>query len=305
MKILLFGASGFVGRHFQKVLSGLGIPYDIASSEVCNLMDINSINHYFSRFKKTEKNYTHIIHLAVNTKAGSYSKYHTAEQFHSNQLINTNVLHTWYKHFPEAKMIAFGTSCSYDKELEMKEENYMLGKPELGFETYAMTKRMLLNGLESYNKQYGMNYMYYVPSIIYGPDYDLTDKHFIFDLIRKITNAANYGMEPVTLFGDGSQIRNLIYVRDVISMVLNTLEMNNKVLNLCNPISASISTYAKYICTQNNYPFEKIIWEKSLGFGSQAKELVVNPVFKDFNFTKWQVGIDNTINYYIKVSKRK
>ena len=48
-----------------------------------------------------------------------------------------------------------------------------------------------------------MDFRYLIPSVFYGPDYNLSDKHFIFDLIRKIVNAKNGGKE-VVLWGDGN-----------------------------------------------------------------------------------------------------
>ena len=55
---------------------------------------------------------------------------------------------------------------------------------EKGYEVYGMSKRNLLVGLKALNKEFMMDYNYLIPSVFYGPDYDLEDKHFIFDLIR-------------------------------------------------------------------------------------------------------------------------
>ena len=58
-----------------------------------------------------------------------------------------------------------------------------------------MVKRNLLTWTYGIKKEFKMDFRYLIPSVFYGPEYDLNDKHFIFDLIRKIVNAKNGGNE--------------------------------------------------------------------------------------------------------------
>merc|ERR1712070_293364 len=97
----------------------------------------------------------------------------------------------------------------------MGEENYLTGTPISSLFTYAMTKRMLYAGLLALNKQYSLNYLCLVPSTLYGAGYhtDGRQMHFIFDLIRKIIRGKLYN-EPVILWGDGTQSRELVFVED-------------------------------------------------------------------------------------------
>lgn len=300
MKILITGAYGFVGTHFRNRFDELGIlfvaPFNRRNNST--LLDLSHVEEVFSN--SSLKGVTHILHLAVDTKAGGYCKTHPADQFYNNQLINTHVLHAWHKYMPDAKMITFGTSAAYDSTLPMTEDNYMKGVPEAGYETYAMTKRMLLNGLESYNKQYGLNYVYYIPSTIYGPDYDLNDKHLVSDLVRKICNAKFLGITVPTLFGDGSTVRNIVYVQDVVNMVIQTMDSNNKLLNLCDSSSVSVENLAKYICHLLDYDYNKVVWDKGSGFGAVKKEMVLNNIFKDFKYTTTPSGLGEVIKYYAK-----
>ena len=71
--------------------------------------------------------FDYIFHLAARTKAGDYTLYHKGDQWMNNQLINTNILCYWKEFQPQAKMVAFGTSCSYSPEYtNLIEENYSL-----------------------------------------------------------------------------------------------------------------------------------------------------------------------------------
>src|SRR6185436_13243299 len=163
------------------------------------------------------ESYDRIYHLAAWTQAGDFALKHAAEQWVINQKINTNVLYWWHENQPQAKFVSMGTSCSYDPELPLVEENYMKGEPIESLYTYAMTKRMLYQGQRAMNKQYGHTYLTLVPSTLYGPGYhtDGRQMHFIFDLIRKILRGKIYG-EKVVLWGDGHQKRELIFIDDFV-----------------------------------------------------------------------------------------
>ena len=183
--------------------------------------------------------------------------YHKGEQFEINQTINTNILKYWRTHQSQAKMIAMGTSCSYSPDIPMTEYNYLLGEPEKGLYTYAMTKRMLLVGLKSYAEQFGLKYIYYVPSTLYGADFDLEDSHFIFDLIKKIYSGKTDNVK-VELWGDGHQKRELIYVNDATKIIMDTLHLENEIINLGSGEEHSIRDFAKVISNYVDYNKEKL-----------------------------------------------
>ena len=129
-----------------------------------------------------------IFHLAAWTQAGDFCLRHPGEQWLINQKINTNTLNWWQEDQPQAKLIFMGTSCSYSPDCRLLEDNYMIGEPIESLYTYAMTKRMLLQGARAINQQYGLEYLCTVPSTLYGPGYhtDGRQMHFIFDLVKKI-----------------------------------------------------------------------------------------------------------------------
>jgi len=267
----------------------------ISNTKQGNLMDDKNL-HIFNHLK-----FDYIFHLAAHTKAGDYCLYHKAEQFEINQKINTNILKYWNDFQPQAKMVAMGTSCSYSPDLEMVEENYLLGQPDLGLYTYAMTKRMLLVGLQSYAEQYGLKYLYFVPSTLFGPDFDLEDSHFIFDLIKKIY-AGKYHNEKVTLWGDGYQKRELIYVDDAINIILNSLDFENKVLNLGSGKEYSIREYAQIICDFFGYESSKIDYDITKYVGVKSKKLNIDKLNLIYdNFTDFKVNLNKTVTYYKKM----
>jgi len=292
-KILITGSNGFLGRHLTKKLKDLKYEVYEVNSKDANYLNVDILNRKFS-----DINFDYIFHLAVKTAAGGYCQKHQGEQFILNQMMNTNILSFWYTH-KNAKFITFGSSCGYADDVEKIEENYMIGLPETGYEVYGMIKRMLLTGLRGLYAEYGMKYVYLIPSTIYGTNYNLNDKHFIFDLIRKICDAKYLGIEPVVLWGDGEQRRELIYIDDCVDIIINSLNKNNDVINLSTGNDYSIKDYAKTICNIVNYDFDKIEFDTTQFVGAQSKR-IKNTKNKDFKFTNIKDGLSKTIEYYIK-----
>ena len=155
MRIFVTGATGFLGRHLVSALKQSGHHVTGVSSIDCNLLRDDSLRRF-------HEPYDQIWHLAAWTQAGDFCLHHPGEQWIINQRINTNVLDWWQTRQPQARLIAVGTSCSYAPASELTEDNYLAGAPVPELFAYAMTKRMLLVGMQALASQYGLQY---VPAI--------------------------------------------------------------------------------------------------------------------------------------------
>lgn len=209
----------------------------------------------------------------------------------------------WQKYAPQAKMIGFGTSVSYTTENDLEESKYMDGIPTDKFYAYAMCKRMLLVGMECLQRQYGMNYLYVVPSTIYGPNYhtDGRQLHFIYDLARKIIRGKKYG-EPVVLWGDGEQRRELVYAADFVNVMLSLNEKaENTIFNIGSGNDYSIKQFAEIICEKVGYDFSKIQYDTTQYVGAKSKILDVRKyrslLGSDYMPTNLSVGLEKTIDW--------
>jgi len=297
MKILVTGATGFLGRALCSHLEKKGHELVKLNSKNCDLTQQNSLlafNHLY---------YDQIFHLAAWTQAGDFCIYHPGEQWIINQQMNTNVLAWWKEHQPQAKLICIGTSCSYDPGQKLSEENYLTGTPIDSLFTYAMTKRMLYVGLLALHKQFDLRYLYLVPSTLYGPGYNAEKKkmHFIFDLIHKIIRGKLYG-EPITLWGDGYQQRELVYVEDFVKIMLHLSNAcDNDIINIGAGEEFTIRHFAKLICEKVGCDFDSIQFDTSCYVGARSKCLVVNKLkklFPEFNMTPLDVGFSKTIDWF-------
>ena len=292
MKILITGATGYVGRALTPKLEAL---YGKESIFALDSKTFSTLNDTFDYYP----NIDFIIHLAVKTHAGDYCKVHQGEQFLINSEINNKVLQYWKKHQPQAHFITFGSSCGYDNDVVKTPQNYFEGMPEEGYETYGYLKRHLLVGLGSLNTEYGMTFDYLIPSTIYGPGYDLKDKHFIFDLIRKITDRSTLP----TLWGTGEQKRDLIYIDDVVNVIIKKIQKHilseNKtwsIDNLCSGEALTIKRYAKNICRIVDRDFKDIQWDVDKHVGTFDKTMVKT---LPYPVTSPTTGLKKTVEYYL------
>jgi len=287
-KILITGGTGFVGKALVPILK---LEYDVEVADSHNMK---------GKLFDCGREYDYIIHMAVKTAAGGYCQNHSGEQFLINTDINNAFFQGWKNCFPKAKVVTFGSSCGYDANVEKTESNYLKGEAEPGYEVYGNIKRHLLIGCQAMNKEYSMQFSYLIPSTLYGPNYELNDRHFIFDLIRKIVDAKQNGGE-VVLWGDGYQRRELIYIDDAVKIIKQALTWNLQLCNLSSGQDYSIRDYAQTICNIVNYDFNSIKFDTNQFVGSLSKKMI-NTHLTDFQFTPLEEGLRKTIEYYVSRS---
>ena len=297
MKIFITGGSGFLGTKLQSQLEVDGHEIYAPSSKTCNLLEQNALSQInYGKFDQ-------IFHLAAWTQAGDFCLKYPCDQWILNQKINTNVLDWWVRSQPQAKLIIMGTSCAYPTNLKLSEENYMLGEPIESLYTYAMTKRMLLQGAKAAHKQYGLSWLCAVPSTLYGAEYHTDDRqmHFIFDLIRKIIRG-KYLNEKVELWGNGNQRREIVHVKDFINALLKINQKEkNIIINIGSGIDYSIKEFANKVCNAVDYDSRKIIYDESKYTGAQTKLLDINllkSLYDISSFRSIDDGIREVVDWY-------
>ena len=297
MQILVTGATGFLGTALCQKLALAGHSVTGLGSRDADLTQPGSLEAFAG------ERFDQIYHLAAWTQAGDFCLYHAGEQWVINQQINTHVLAWWQARQPQAKLISMGTSCAYAPEDALAEENYMLGLPIESLFTYAMTKRMLYAGLLALNKQYGLHFLCLVPSTLYGPGYHIDGRqmHFIFDLIRKIMRGKLYG-EPVTLWGDGYQQRELMYLDDFVRLTLKlAAEQQDDLINIGAGEEHTIRHFAQLICQRTGYDFDRIAFDTSRYVGARSKRLEIDKLkglLPELELTSLEQGLDQTIAWF-------
>lgn len=303
MRVLITGASGFVGKNLKNKLQKLDYEVIDFNSSQIDLRDSNSLKIY-----KNVK-FDQIYHLAAWTQAGDFSIHNQGNEWIYNQLINSNVLQYWKDHNPSAKFISFGTSCSYREGSDLKEVEYLIGEPIKSLYVYAMTKRMLQIGLQAINNQFALNYNTFVPSTLYGNGYNLNDKkipHFIFDLIRKIVLMKKNNKTAV-LWGDGYQERELIHIDDFLDIMIElNKKSQNEIFNVGAGKGYNIRYFASIICKILDIDPEDISYDDTKFVGAKSKVLNIDKM-NSFILNKKQIALKDGIEsivyeFYKKIS---
>ncbi len=223
-KIYVAGHRGLVGSALIRALEGAGYTNIITRThEELDLTRQADVEQFFASEKPE------YVFLAA-AKVGGILANNTypAEFIYENLVIETNVVENAKKNSVK-KLLFLGSSCIYPKfaEQPMKEEYLLTGKIEPTNEPYALAKIAGIKLCQSYNRQYGTNFIAVMPTNLYGPNdnFDLTSSHVLPALIRRFHEAKISGAKEVTAWGTGSPKREFLHVDDMASACLYA--MNN------------------------------------------------------------------------------
>ncbi|MBB1078206.1 NAD-dependent epimerase/dehydratase family protein, partial [Rhodoferax sp. 4810] len=184
-KIYIAGHRGLVGSAIWKNLESKGYSNLIGKTkEELDLLSQAAVEQFFAAEKPE------YVFLAA-AKVGGIVANNTyrGEFIYENLVIQNNVIHNAWK-YGVKKLLFLGSTCIYPGEAPqpMKEE-YLLTSPlEYTNEPYAIAKIAGIKLCESYNLQYGTNFISVMPTNLYGPNdnFDLEKSHVLPALIRKI-----------------------------------------------------------------------------------------------------------------------
>lgn len=154
-----------------------------------------------------------------------------ADFIYQNTMIAANVIHAAWES-GVGKLINLGSSCIYPKMATqpMDESSLLTGLLESTNEPYAIAKIAAIKLVRYFNEQYGTNFISAMPSNLYGPgdNFDLRTSHVLPALIRRFVEATNANPDgtdaEVTLWGDGSPMREFLYVDDLADALVFLLE---------------------------------------------------------------------------------
>lgn len=184
-KIYVAGHRGLVGSAIVKNLNTKGYTNIVTRTHSeLDLLDTNSVKNFFQNEKPN-----YVILAAAKVGGIVANNTYRADFIYENLMIQNNVVHQSFMHGVE-KLLFLGSTCIYPKECPqpMKETYLLTDTLEYTNEPYAIAKIAGIKLCESYNLQYGTNYISVMPTNLYGPNdnFDLEKSHVLPALIRKI-----------------------------------------------------------------------------------------------------------------------
>tara|TARA_R110000822_G_scaffold73536_2_gene176697 strand:+ start:14169 stop:15080 length:912 start_codon:yes stop_codon:yes gene_type:complete len=220
MKVLLTGATGFLGKNLKKSLSlshelvGVGSEWDLRRQDTCERL-----------ISKCDPDA--VIHAAGSVGGIGANQENPGKFIYENLIMGTNVIHESMKQNVK-RFVLLGTVCAYPKHTEVpfKEEDIWNGYPEETNAPYGIAKKALMQMVQSYHEQYGFNGVNLIPVNMYGPHdhFNLTSSHVIPALILKIHNAVINKQDEIVIWGTGNASREFLFAEDCAEAISLALE---------------------------------------------------------------------------------
>jgi GDP-L-fucose synthase len=298
MKIVVTGGSGMVGRSLQKYL----ISATYISSKDYNLTLREGIQSMLIKESPDV-----IIHLAAKVGGIIDNINKPAEYFDDNILMNTQMIKYSYLHGVK-RFIGILSTCIYPdvvSQYPITEDMLHVGPPPLTNFSYGYAKRAMAVQIDTYNKQYGIQYQYLAPCNLYG-EFDKygDNSHFVAALIKKIHNAKLNGDNKIILFGNGTPLRQFMHSDDL-AYVINYCLENNIYDNMNVAISdnLTIDQIARIALRACNAEDIIISYDVSKPNGQHRKDVSIDLLkqkIPSFNPINLYDGIKQTYTYLIK-----
>ena len=213
-KIYVAGHKGMVGSAIVRKLKELGYENIItAPKNKLNLLDQLEVENFFS---KQNPEYVFLAAAKVGgIKANNEMK---GDFIYDNIMIQSHIIKVC-KDYNVKKLLFLGSSCIYPKmsPQPIKEDYLLSGYLEPTNDAYAIAKITGIKMCQSFNQQYGTNFISVMPTNLYGPNdnYDLNNSHVLPAMIRKFHEAKIEGKDKVEIWGTGTPKREFLYVDDL------------------------------------------------------------------------------------------
>ena len=301
-KIFIAGHRGLVGSAIFRLLQHSG--YTNLLVKTHKELDLTSQDEVKRFFTAEKPDY---VFLAAAKVGGIFANNsYPAEFIFSNLEIQNNVIHQSYLHGVK-KLCFLGSSCIYPKlaPQPMKEEYLLDGKLEPTNEPYAIAKIASIKMSQSYNRQYGTNFISAMPTNLYGPNdnFDLQNSHVLPALIRKFVEAKQNGSPSVVLWGSGQPKREFLYIDDMAEACIFLMNKYNdgEIVNIGTGTDVTILELAQLI--KSEVSFEgKLEFDATKPDGTPRKLLDVSKIHS----LGWKAkvplseGIRKTVQWYLE-----
>jgi GDP-L-fucose synthase len=222
-KVYVAGHRGMVGSAIVRRLAAGGYTNVIKRSRAeLDLQDQQAVHAFLSETKPD-----YIFVAAAKVGGIQANNQYRADFLYQNLVIEANLIHGAHQAGIQ-RLMFLGSSCIYPRDCPqpIKEDYLLTGPLEPTNEPYAIAKIAGIKLCESYNQQYGRQYISVMPTNLYGPNdnYDLATSHVLPALIRKAHEARQRGDSEYVVWGSGTPRREFLYVDDLADACVHLME---------------------------------------------------------------------------------
>ena len=294
MSILITGGTGLVGKYLQQYIKD-GI---YLGSRDYDLTKEDQVIAMYEKYRPSV-----VIHLAAKVGGIMDNIAYPFEYYEDNLLMNTYMV-KYARLFKIDKFVGALSSCIYPdvvKRYPLTEQDLHKDLPNANNFGYGYAKRVLGCHIDIAKKQ-GLNYSYIIPSNLYGEfeHGDVSRKHFVGALLEKIHVAKQQANDSITLFGDGTPLRQFTFAKDVaeiLDLIIKDDIQEN--LNVSTPSNFSIDFMAREALEATDSQDIRIIYDTSKPNGQMRKDIDTakfKNIFSNYEFTPNIKGIKQTYN---------
>lgn len=305
-RILVTGGTGLVGSSIKELINyKKDTEFIFLSSKICDLRDYIACEKLFS-----DGNYDIVIHLASKVMGLYGNMSNNYSMLVDNVKINTNILECCRK-YKVKRLINILSTCIFGNDLKypLTSDQIYDKKPDSSNQGYSISKRLLASGSELLTKCSDLDVVSLIPTNIYGKydNFNLQDGHVLPALIHKCF-IAKQNNKPLEIKGQGKNYRQFIYSEDLAKIILHfvdcKLEKQFNQLIVGPPVKDEITI--KYLVDKivKEYDFNgEIVYDSKFNEGQFKKTVSDAELLKyipDFNFTPLNIGLKETIDYFIE-----
>ncbi len=303
-RIFVAGHRGLVGSALVRELVRRGYT-DLVTRTRADL-DLTDARAVAAFFAETKPRYVFLAAAKVGGIVGNLQA--PASFMYDNLMIEGHVIHEAYRAGVE-KLLFLGSSCIYPRlaAQPLEESALLTGPLEPTNKAYAVAKIAGIVMCQSYNTQYGTNFISVMPTNLYGPhdNFDLTTSHVLPAMIRKFDDAKRAGASLVTLWGTGSPRREFLHVDDLARACVFLMERysGSEIVNIGTGEDITIRELAEIVRSSIGFTGE-IVWDTSKPDGTPRKLLDVQKL----HALGWKhhiplrEGIEGTYQWYRTVT---
>ena len=317
-KILVLGGYGFIGsnivHYFLKKGAHLVVVDNLESKAGGNLHNLELIKDKIKIFRTSILNFDYLcdhisdIDIVINCAASTSHSRSMNEPFFDldvNLKGMLNILEALKRFNPKARLIHFGTTTQFGRLQSLPADEQ---HPEFPRDIYSANKCLSEKYALLYNRTFGINATVLRISNTYGPNAAIHSPEFTFN--NYFLGQALQGKQ-INIYGDGSQIRNFLFIGDLVDAVEKCLSNPNsigKTLLITANKHYSVSDISNLIVTLcGTGSINYIPWPRNKKVSEVGDQIFDNSQAKDL--LKWESstslknGIKQTIDFYIKFKK--